>query len=180
MKASKYLAPALAVLASAICLVGLLPAAFALPGMGAKPLFPLGAALSFLELLGGPLLLLDSGLRAMLGKFSNLQFLVGFAGLFGAGGFLLFPGAPKYPLFIDWIAMSIAISLLAAALRRRWLWALVGGAWAGALLGLFVVATVQDLLSPRSGVTSPHRFSFGSSSGRSDASSLFLPQSWPS
>ena len=44
--------------------------------------------------------------------------------------------------------MSIAISLVAAALRRTWLWAVLGGVWAGILLATLSVAGTLESLSP--------------------------------
>jgi hypothetical protein len=138
----------LALVASATALLGLIPVAFALP-LIAAPVFPLGTALFFVLVLGGPLLLLASAFHNIATGSSRLLFLIGFTVVVMSGGFLFSMRVPK--LWLDWITMSVAISLIAAMLRTTWLWALVGGVWAGGVLGVLVLASTREFLSPTTG-----------------------------
>ena len=147
MKISRYLLAALAITASAIGTLILSRVAFGMPGI-ATPLFPFGNALSFSAVLGGPLLLLASGLGLITASLRRLWFLFGFLGILICAGFLLFWRLPRHGLLPDWIALNVVITLLAGLLRRTWLCAVVGGTWTGALLGFGVITTTAKYLSP--------------------------------
>jgi hypothetical protein len=143
----KHLSPALAITAAAAGIGGLLPPALGMVGM-ATPLFPLGSGLFFLVILGGPLLLLASGLHVLATRLSKRWFLGAFTALLVIVGLALFWKLPRHGLLLDWIAMSLVIVFIAAALRHSWLWAVVGGVWTGVLLGLASVQTAVEFLSP--------------------------------
>lgn len=49
---------------------------------------------------------------------------------------------------LDWITMSLVLVLIAAALRRGWLWAVVGGVWTGILLAIMSASSALAFLSP--------------------------------
>lgn len=143
----KYLPCVLAIAAAAASIGGLLPLAFGMAGM-ATPLFPFGNGVLFLVTLGGPLLLLASGFHVMASRFFKGWFLVAFIGLLVTVGFVLFWRLPGHGLLLDWLAMSLVVVLIAAALRQSWLWAVVGGIWTGVLLGFASVQTAVEFLSP--------------------------------
>lgn len=143
----KHLAPVLAIAAAAAGIGGLLPLAFGMAGM-ATPLFPLGNGVFFLVTLGGPLLLLASGLHGMATRLSTRWFLVSFTSLLVIVGLALFWTLPGHGLLLDWIAMSLVIVLVASVLRHAWLWGVVGGASTGVILGLASVQTAVEFLSP--------------------------------
>jgi hypothetical protein len=147
MRTTKHVASLLALVASAICIGGLLPLALGVAGM-ATVLIPLGVALFFLVMLSGPLLLLASGLQGITARFSKRWFLVGFTGFLVIVGIALFWKLPRHGLLLDWIAMSLVIALIAAALRRSWLWTVVGGAWTCVLLIAMLVGSAVAFLSP--------------------------------
>jgi hypothetical protein len=147
MEKFKHLAPMLAIAAAAAGIGGLLPLAFGMAGM-VTPLFPLGNSVFFLAMLGGPLLLLASGFRGMAARFSSRWFLVAFTALLVLVGLALFWKLPGHGLLLDWMAMSLVVVLIAAALRPSWLWAVVGGVWTGILLALVSVGSAVAFLSP--------------------------------
>ena len=147
MRTTKHVSTVLALVASTTCIGGLLPLAFGVAGM-ATALFPLGNAVFFLLMMGGPLLLLASGFQSIVARFSKRWFLVAFAGFLVIVGLALFWKLPGHGLLLDWIAMSLVIALIAAALRRGWLWAVVGGAWTGILLAIMLASSAVAFLSP--------------------------------
>jgi hypothetical protein len=131
------------IMASAVCIVALMPLTFGMAGLAA-PLFPLGNAVFFLAMMGGPILLLASGLRTTVGHFSKLQFLTTLTGLLAVFGGALFRW---HGLFVDWMVMTIAVSVIAAILKQSWLWAVVGGAWAAVLLGVVSAVSLSTFFS---------------------------------
>jgi lysylphosphatidylglycerol synthetase-like protein (DUF2156 family) len=147
MRTTKHVSTVLALVASTICIGGLLPLAFGVSGM-TTAVFPLGNAVFFLVIMGGPLLLLASGFQSMVGRFFKRWFLVAFAGLLVIVGLALFWKLPGHGLLLDWMAMSLVIVLIAAALRRGWLWAVVGGAWTCVLLAVMLATSTIAFLSP--------------------------------
>jgi len=147
MQKLKHLGPMLAIAAAAAGVVGLSPLAFGMAGM-ATPLFPFAGSMFLLVILGGPLLLLASGVYTAAARVSKPWFLVSFTVFLVIAGFALFWKVPAHGVLLDWTVMSIVIALIAASLRRSWLWALVGGTWTGALLGSVSVQTAIEFLSP--------------------------------
>ena len=145
----RHLGPLCAVAAAVAGLVGLLPLAFGMPAV-ALPLFPLASGLFFLVMLGGPLLLLASGQRLVETRLSKRWFLVLFMVLLITVGLALSRKLPGHQFLLDWVAMSLALVLIAAALRHSWLWAVAGGVWTGVLLGLASLQTAVDYFSPSS------------------------------
>ena len=143
----KHPASALAIAAAVVGIGGLLPLAFGMPGM-TTPLFPFATAVFFLVVLGGPLLLLASGLHVAASRLAKKWFLVAFMAFLVIVGIGLFWRLPGRGALLDWITMSFLVVLIAAALRRSWLWGAVGGAWTGVLLGLASVQTAVEFLSP--------------------------------
>jgi hypothetical protein len=141
MNRSTYFMPVFIIFASAIGFFGLVPLAFALPGISV-PLFPFGNAIFFLVMLGGPVLLLGSGLRAITARFSALGFLVAFTALVIIVGMLPPLTLQRHGLLKDWIVMALLTSLIAAGLRRGWLWGVVGGAWQSVVLAILAVESV--------------------------------------
>lgn len=143
MEKLRYLMPGLAVTAAIASFAGLLPLTFGMAGI-ATPLFP-GSAVFFLIMLGGPLLLLASGLNAMATKLSKQRFLISFTALSIIVGLACFWRLPG--LLLDWVALSIVTAVIAGMLGHIWLWAVVGGIWTGVLLGLASVQTAIGFLS---------------------------------
>lgn len=89
VKTTKHVATVLALVASAISIGGLLPVAFGVVGIAAA-LFPLGDAVFFIVMMGGPLLLLASGLQGIASRFSKRWFLLAFAAVLAIVGLALF------------------------------------------------------------------------------------------
>lgn len=143
----KHLAPVLAIAAAVVGIGGLLPLAFGMAGM-AMPRFPFVNGVFFLVVLGGPLLLLASGLHVAASRLVKGWFLVAFTAFLVIVGVGLFWRLPGHGALLDWIAMSFLVVLIAAVLRRTWLWATVGGVWTGVLLGFASVETAIEFLSP--------------------------------
>jgi hypothetical protein len=145
MERLRYLVPILAIMAAIASFAGLLPLTFGMAGI-ATPLFP-GSALFFLIMLGGPLLLLASGLNAMAAtKLSKQRFLISFTALLIIAGLACFWRVPA--LLFGWVTLSIVTAVIAEMLKHDWLWAAVGGIWTGALLGLASLQTAIGFLSP--------------------------------
>jgi len=149
-KTSRYSLAALAIGASAIGTLVLLRVAFGMASIAIQA-FPFGNALFFSAVLGGPLLLLASGLELLTAKLRRTWFLFGFLVILTGAGLLLFWELPGHGLLRDWIAMNVIIVLLTGVLRRPWLCAVVGGALTGALLGYGAIATTAKYLSPSPG-----------------------------
>lgn len=147
MKNTNRTVTILALVASTLSLGALLPLAFGMTSM-ARTFFPLGNALFLSVTLSGPLLLLAAGLHGVAASISKRRFLAAFMVLLVIVGLALFWRFPGHGLLPDWIAMSLAVVLIAAALSQSWLWAVVGGAWTGLLLGLASVQTAVEFLSP--------------------------------
>jgi hypothetical protein len=138
-----YLLPMLTIIAAFAGLVGLAPLAFSMQGISI-PLFPLGNAVFFVVMLGGPVLLLASGLRVFAANVSTLSFLGAFMGLVITCGLLPPLSLQRHGLVVDWMAMVLITLLVAAGLRRSWLWGVVGGAWQAILLASFAVGSIQS------------------------------------
>jgi hypothetical protein len=143
MKLNRYSLAVLAIAASATGTLILIRAAFGMAGIA--------NALFFSAVLGGPLLLLSSGLELMAAKVRRTWFLFLFLGLLICAGLFLFWTLPGHGVLLDWIVMSVVVTLLAGILRRSWLCAVVGGTWTGALLGFGAIATSAQYLSPSAG-----------------------------
>jgi isoprenylcysteine carboxyl methyltransferase (ICMT) family protein YpbQ len=143
----RRIAPVITIAAAGVGFCGLLPLAFALPGI-ATPLFRLIIAITFFLWLGGPLILLAAGIRDLAKRSSKLLFLTAFALLLFTVGIFLFWRLPQHGFFLDWVMMTLAIVLILALLRQVWLWAVVGGAWTGILLAIGEAHTVSEYLSP--------------------------------
>jgi F0F1-type ATP synthase assembly protein I len=143
----RRIAPVITIAAAVVGFCGLLPLAFALPGI-ATPLFRLAITITFLLWLGGPLILLAAGIRDLAKRSSKLLFLIVFTLLLFAAGILLFWRLPRHGFLLDWVMMSLAIVTILALVKHVWLWAVVGGAWSAALLGITGVGTMVVYLLP--------------------------------
>jgi hypothetical protein len=132
---------ALAIVSSILGVLSLAPMVFGVVGLG-SPLFPLATAVAFIAFLSGPLLLLAAGLGLIFSWGPRIFVLAAFFVLLAFAGFQLFWSRPEHGLIVDWMVMSVALVLMAAALRRPWLCAVVGGTWQGLLLGFGVIWTV--------------------------------------
>jgi len=143
----KHAPVALAILAALVGVAGLLPLAFGMPGI-AMPLFPFASTAFLLLMLGGPLLLLASGLQGIARNVPKSRFFVSFIAFMVVMGFALFWKSPSRRFSFDWILMTLVVVLIAAALRHTWVWSVVGGIWTGTLLGLASAQTAVEVLSP--------------------------------
>lgn len=115
MKINRYSLAVLAIAASVIGTLILIRVAFGMASI-ATPIFPFGNAVFFSTVLGGPLLLLASGLGLIIVKPRRLWFLLGFLGILICAGLLFFWNLPGHGLLLDWILMNIAVTLLAGVL----------------------------------------------------------------
>ena len=159
MEKLRRLVPVLTFVAVAVGIYLLLPLALAMPAIS-TPLFPLATSLYFLVMLGGPLLMFASGLRQVITGISRKWFLAAFAALLVAAGGGLFERFLREEILFDWLAMSLLITLVAALLRRNWLWGVVGGVWTGSVLAALCVAGALKSLSSATLLTEL-TFSFG-------------------
>lgn len=126
--------------------VGLLPMAFAMPGI-AESTVPLGNAIVFALLLTGPFLLFSFGVRGLLGWGPVPLLACVTILMIGSGAALLWQA---HGVLLEWIALSVALALIAAVLRGPVLWGIVGGGWTAIVLGVLGGRTFYDFLAPSS------------------------------
>ncbi len=140
----------LALASSVLGTIALVPLAFSLPTM-TTPLFPLASALWLVCCLGGPLLLLSSGLRLIIQGISRLVFWVVYAVFLVGVGFVLFLNLPRHGLLLNWVVMTMGVCAIGLTLRSVWLCAAVGGTWQGVILVVGCVVLIGEFFSPTPG-----------------------------
>ena len=147
MNRETRLAVWVAISASVMSIAGLLSIAFSMANIS-TPLYWFNNALFFLGVLGGAFLVLAFGLRRLVTNMRISWFLFVFACLINVGGVLLLWRYPRYML--DWFYITLAVVAISVALRRAWLWGVVGGTWVVLVLGTAAESTIETLVSPSS------------------------------
>jgi len=130
--------------ASVLCAVGILPVVFGLASIASTSI-PMGNAIAFLAAMGGPGLMFASGLRLYLKRLPLGAFFIVLGTFLVVCGLFFFRRMPNKVLFIEWVAMSLAICVAALILRRSYIWAMVGGAWAALLLAAITTFAIKEL-----------------------------------
>ena len=128
--------PVLDILTSLVILFGLLPMAGGLPGIASQGQ-PVMDGVWFTINLGGALLLLASGLKALLRKTPLHRFVFLYAFLIGVLGTLRLQIVGFGLLIPGWLLLAFCVGVMLLSIRRPWFWTIGGIIWCMLVLGVW-------------------------------------------